>query len=75
MLGLYMPLLMNLLLTEGEEAAASGQARTQHQLVLAKLTNVGAQFPQDFKVLLTLSMGSAVMDLQDFNTDKRISLP
>jgi hypothetical protein len=48
---LYLPLLMSLLLTESEEGAASSLARTQHELVLAKLTSIGAQFPAEFKVI------------------------
>ncbi len=50
MLGLYIPLLMSLLLREEEEGAASSLMRTQHELVLAKLTAIAAQFPLDFKV-------------------------
>ncbi len=50
MLGLYIPLLMSLLLREEEEGAASSLVRTQHELVLAKLTAIAAQFPLEFKV-------------------------
>ena len=49
---LYLPVLMSLLLTEGEEEGmASSLARTQHELLLAKLTSLGAQFPAEFKVM------------------------
>jgi hypothetical protein len=48
---LYLPLLMSLLLVEAEEMIASSLARTQHELVLAKLTSLGAQFPTEFKVI------------------------
>ena len=50
MLGLYIPLLMSLLLREEEEGAASSLVRTQHELVLAKLTAIATQFPLEFKV-------------------------